>query len=295
MKTTVPAGAGQQPTQRPRTTLIAPLQPAAGINVAVTLRANVAVEPHPIRLKSRIVTPPTATSGSTFTDTGTGTVTLSGASSESLVCTDTGAGTITLSGTATDSFSAQPRLAVQVQGRSNQGGVTAAPAAIPDLQAPRSRSAQGLTPSTTTVYNDSGTGTITLSGTSTEVFTGPLRLTVSIQGRSNQGGLTVAPTAATPGEPKDPQPQTFVFYNAAPPIYNVIVQGGTNQGFHMSVVPQPAAVIVPVSRLFAPKGGPVTFTDTGAGTVTLSGSSSESFTGGGTSTLFTRSLMGVGL
>ena len=252
----------------PRSRNLQGFVPATPISVAEAQRAVVAVEVQQVLLGTRIVTPP-PTGSTTYNDSGSG--------------------TITLTGSGVEAFSTPPPRVVAQAGQTNQGAAVATSPVTTTLPVRPPAIVAGA--ASATVYNDSGTGTITLTGSGVEAFSAS-RLTVSIQGRPNQGGVLAAPTAATPGEPKDPQPQTFVYYNAAPPIYNVIVQGGTNQGFKMGRVIQPGGPDVGNARIVAVRS-PSTFNDSGTVIITLSGTGTENFISGGTTRQ--RMLTGVGL
>jgi hypothetical protein len=67
------------------------------------------------------------------------------------------------------------------------------------------------------------------------------RVGLVVAGGSNTSAVVrgVPPALMGAHVPKLPVPGVFVFVNSAPPIYNVLVQGGTNQGFRMGRVVQP--------------------------------------------------------
>jgi hypothetical protein len=105
-------------------------------------------------------------------------------------------------------------------------------------------------PAPTTIGGSSGNVTVTPSAAlalgiapAPTVIGGDVstvRLGIAVQGGSNTNGVVRgAPTVNPTYVPKLPVPAVFVFVYSAPPTYSVIVQGGTNQGYRMTPVPQP--------------------------------------------------------
>lgn len=93
-----------------------------------------------------------------------------------------------------------------------------------------------------------------------------IKVGVALAGASNTSQVARQVPAAPRQEPKDPVPGVFVFVYSAPPIFNVIVPGGTNQGYKFGAVPQIAAVSVMGSRIVLSRvaSGPQQFTLTPA-------------------------------
>lgn len=203
------------------------------------LQAVVAIPIHAIRLGSRFFRPPAAQ-----------------------IYNDSASGTITLSGSSAESFSVVPHQQVLK------------PVSQPQLDArsPRSQNIQGLVAGRTT--SDSQSGTITLSGSAVEQFGNPQRFTVSVQGQGNLFVTQGVPRPVDPNE-KIQQPVPFFGYYSAPPIYQVVTQGASNQGYQFRQVPQPAPYSIKGSRFFRIPGN----NDFATGTITLSGSGSDSFIG----------------
>jgi hypothetical protein len=105
-------------------------------------------------------------------------------------------------------------------------------------------------PSPTVIGGSSGNVTVTpsaalaLGSTPAPTVIGgdvsTVRLGVAVQGGSNTKGVVkAAPTVTTTHVPKLPVPQVFVFVFSAPPMYNAIVAGSTNQDYRMQPAPQP--------------------------------------------------------
>jgi hypothetical protein len=92
---------------------------------------------------------------------------------------------------------------------------------------PSAALAIGLTPAPTT-----------LGGSFEQV-----RVGVAVAGGSNTSGLVKAAPPPLMGAhvPKLPVPQVFVFVFSAPPMYNAIVAGSTNQDYRMQPAPQPVS------------------------------------------------------
>ena len=86
--------------------------------------------------------------------------------------------------------------------------------------------ALGLAPAPTVVVGGGGAGAV--------------RLGVAVPGFGNMGLVTRAAPVPAPYQPKDPVPAVFVYMFSAPPIYNVILQGASNQGSRFQAVQQPA-------------------------------------------------------
>lgn len=75
------------------------------------------------------------------------------------------------------------------------------------------------------------------------------RLGVAIQGSTNQGFSTRAPS--NPGPETIPlESRSFVYYHAAPPIYRPIVPGSTNQHYTAVPLKQPPVEQFPPSRIY---------------------------------------------
>lgn len=93
-----------------------------------------------------------------------------------------------------------------------------------------------------------------------------IKVGVALAGASNTSQVARQVPAAPRQEPKDPVPGVFVFVYSAPPIFNVIVPGGTNQGYKFGAVPPIAAVSVMGSRIVLSRvaSGPQQFTLTPA-------------------------------
>jgi hypothetical protein len=109
-----------------------------------------------------------ASSGSTFNDSGSGTITLSGSSTESLSAADSGSGTITLSGTSTESHSVTDAgsgtIVLSGTGVDQYGHIYTDSGTV--LIALSGTSLQSLS------YLDAITGAISLTGTATESWSG---------------------------------------------------------------------------------------------------------------------------
>lgn len=108
-----------------------------------------------------------------YTDSGSGTITLSGTGTESSTNTDSGTGTITFSGTSTEDYQPPASVPVRSRGRPN-----------PAWPFTPARVAGAVTAAAAVVYTDSGSGTITLSGSGTDslVFTNSGTGTIVLSG-----------------------------------------------------------------------------------------------------------------
>jgi hypothetical protein len=115
---------------------------------------------------------------------------------------------------------------------------------------PDSARAVGVVPSPT-VVGGGGSGPVTVAPGPAIAFATTMQPTVlggdvglvvlvtATQGFTNMGRIVrAAPTAPKPNQ-KEQTPGVWVYMFSAPPIYNVIVQGATNQGSRMAAVPQP--------------------------------------------------------
>jgi hypothetical protein len=107
-------------------------------------------------------------------------------------------------------------------------------------------------PAPTTIGGSSGNVTVTVdaalavgSAPAPTVIGGDVstvRLGVAVQGGSNTNAVVkAAPATYTTHVPKLPIPQVFVFVFSAPPMYNAIVAGSTNQDYRMQPAPQPVS------------------------------------------------------
>jgi hypothetical protein len=105
-------------------------------------------------------------------------------------------------------------------------------------------------PAPTTIGGSSGNVTVTVdaalavgSAPAPTVIGGDVstvRLGVTVQGGSNTNGVVkAAPATYTTHVPKLPVPAVYVFVFSAPPIYNAIVAGSTNQDYRMQPPQQP--------------------------------------------------------
>jgi hypothetical protein len=110
--------------------------------------------------------------------------------------------------------------------------------------------ASASAPSPTVVGGSSGDQTVVVSA-AVAVGVAPAPSTIGGTTSTPRVGLVVAggsntsavvrsaPATYTTHVPKLPVPAVFVFVNSAPPIYNAIVAGSTNQDFRMQPVTQP--------------------------------------------------------
>lgn len=111
------------------------------------------------------------------------------------------------------------------------------------IRVPATPAGSTLTPSGLDRSSTRALGTITVTATS------PPRVGVAFQGASNTSQVArPAPTPGTQDTPRQSGPAVFVFVYAAPPIFNVIVPGGTNQGYKYGAVPQTPTVAPKPSR-----------------------------------------------
>jgi hypothetical protein len=135
-----------------------------------------------------------SSSSTTYNDSGSGTITLSGPSTESLVATESRSGTITLSGTSTQSFSATD---------ARSGTITLSGTSTQSLSATDAGSGTIVLSGTGVdqygvIYSDSGTGTITLSGSIVQAisFVDALTGSISLTGTATEsfsGGSSLNP------------------------------------------------------------------------------------------------------
>ena len=125
--------------------------------------------------ESRMVGPLRTGSATTFNDSGSGTITLTGSGAESASAADSGTGTITLTGSSSESFS-------------TAGAIGQARYAVPLRDAPPLPNEPRLLGPLTTANasSDFGTGTIILGGTSSEslIGSGSASGTITLSGTS---------------------------------------------------------------------------------------------------------------
>lgn len=144
------------------TTLAQPSGPSAS-NARTTIAPPLILGP-PGVAGQVIVTPDTTGAGTTFNDSGTGTLTLSGSATQSLSATDSRTGTLTLAGTSTQSLTGTD---------SRAGTLTLAGTRSDSLTAADSRAGTftlGGTSTQSASATDARTVTITLGGTGSENF-----------------------------------------------------------------------------------------------------------------------------
>lgn len=185
----------------------------------------------------------------TFTTAPLGPSRLETITSGTIIYNDTAAGTITLTGTATDDYHRPPLFPQAAQQQTGQRAIAAFTAA------PLGQSrAIAVTPPTN-IFNDSPAGTITLSGTATQ---------------SASFADTVTGTVVLAG--------TVTESFTTPPIVVRLQGGATSARATVAIQPVPLGASRTLKIVFPG----ISFNDSPAGTITLSGSASESHTSSAT-------------